>query len=50
MRITDDKIKILGIKIKSCLKKVCFESSFKRGEGLNVSDLCRKTVPQFRGS
>jgi len=34
--------------IKSCLKKVCFKSLFKRCEGLSVSDLCQKTVPQFR--
>ena len=36
--------------IKSCLKKICFESSFKKCEGLNVSDLHWKTVSQFWSS
>ena len=60
MRITDNKIKVnksikksyhkklyVNKSIKSCLEKVCFESLFKRCEGLSVSDLHWKTVPQF---
>ena len=33
--------------LDSYLKKVRFESSLKRCEALNVSDLRRKTVPHF---
>ena len=61
MRITDNKIKVnklikksyhkklyINKSIKSCRKKICFESLFKRCEDLSVSDLRWKTVPQFR--